>query len=143
MTPAEQAIYRKGFRAAMSFLYDGYTNSADKSRFESFLLTQGIPTRIVQASKAQPNKRLSDTTPAERSLYQKGYKVAINFLYHHTDSANISAFKNFLDTQIDQSVVEESIALQSDDNCEPGYCQTPRGCQLCDFDYAYDGRYLE
>lgn len=89
-------------------------------------------------------------TPEELKLYQGGFKVAVNFLYHHqTGEDGRAAFLQYLNQHMDPKVVEEAITMRNPDidpqsggPCPPGLCPTPNGCVLCEFQFAYDGTYL-
>ncbi len=89
-------------------------------------------------------------TPEELRFYQAGFKVAVNFLYHHQASeAERSAFGQYLNEHMDHEVVQEAISMINPDkaettgvSCPPGECPIPgNGCRLCDFPFAYDGTY--
>lgn len=88
-------------------------------------------------------------SPEELELYQAGFKVAVNFLYHHQASEeNRSAFERYLNEHMDPEVVREAINMRNPENdpqsggpCPPGFCPTPNGCVLCEFQNAFDGSY--
>ena len=88
-------------------------------------------------------------TPEELVHYQNGFKVAINFLYHHHDEADKEKFEKFLKDNAVDSVVKEAIEMTnnnlsaSGESCPPGMCPDGTGsCVQCKFKYAFDGTYI-
>lgn len=83
----------------------------------------------------------------ELERYRNGFKVAINFLYHHqaTDDDKTN-FEKLLNEHMDAEVVQEAINLRNnvqegDHGCPPGLCFDGSGCVPCKFEYAFDGKY--
>jgi hypothetical protein len=95
-------------------------------------------------------------TPEEKIIYQKGFMVAINFLFHHqldaggkVDPQAQAKFKNFLlahtDSKDEGKIIEEAINLRTTmpggENCGPGFCFDGVSCVRCKFAFAFDGTF--
>jgi len=92
-----------------------------------------------------------------RKHFRKGFRVALNFLYHHHETMAKTErppedkirFERFLKLHIDEGVVEDAKSIKSIDetgnrtSCDPGYCRVGGTCVLCDFEFAYDAGNFE
>lgn len=104
---------------------------------------------MTQAQTESLQKR-AELTPEELAIYQGGFKVAINFLYHHQANQDaMDAFRQYLNQHMPPEVVQEAINMvspainpQTGENCPAGKCPTPSGCVLCLFEFAFDGSYF-
>jgi len=92
---------------------------------------------------------MSNSLTAEQlKFYQAGFKVAVNFLYHHHDEPEQPTFLQFLNGNMDSDVVLEAVnlinpaTLPNGENCGAGKCPTPTGCVPCRFQFAFDGSYF-
>jgi len=82
-------------------------------------------------------------TEKELKLYQAGFKVALNFLYHHQESQEKKDdFEQFMKAHIDVETVDKSIQISGDPGCGPGECLMGGRCVACGFQFAFDGSYL-
>ena len=96
-------------------------------------------------------------TKKEKIMFQKGFKVAVNFLFHHhlddkgePDVIAQENFKKFLLANIDvpeeSEIIDEAIAIRNTmdggGNCGAGYCPDGSGgCVVCAFGFAFDGTF--
>ncbi len=90
-------------------------------------------------------------TPEELEMYRAGFKVAVNYLYHHQPNEEERIkFEEYLNLHMDPAVVQGAINLQNPDIstfsgslCPPGECPGPGGkCVVCRFEFAFDGTYF-
>lgn len=96
-------------------------------------------------------------TPEEKIIFRKGFKVAINFLYHHhldekgqPDPVAQEKFREFLlantDTSREKEIIEEAINLRTTmeggGGCGSGFCLDADGtCVRCRFKFAFNGTF--
>lgn len=83
----------------------------------------------------------------EKEAFQKGFKVALNYLYYHKPAGGErNEFERFLlnTATIDPAVVQEAKLITSNRTlsngmrCPPGECPVGGACVLCAFPFAYD-----
>jgi hypothetical protein len=89
-------------------------------------------------------------TPEQKEFFQKGFKVAMNFAFHHHPEEDREKFKGFLLAQTandgEKQIIEEAINLKNTmeggENCGPGFCLDASGkCVLCKFRFAFNGKF--
>lgn len=96
-------------------------------------------------------------TPEEKIIFQKGFKVAINFLFHHhldekgePDTVAQEKFRKFLlantNTSREKEIIAEAINLRTTmagpGACSPGFCLDSDGtCIRCSFKFAFNGTF--
>lgn len=96
-------------------------------------------------------------TEVEKNAYQKGFMVALNFLFHHHETEkdrvrsneDKARFRKFLLTHTNSAeeaaIVERAITLKStmegSEDCDSGFCRVNGRCVLCKFKFAFDGTF--
>ncbi|HSK74573.1 MAG TPA: hypothetical protein VK892_22930 [Pyrinomonadaceae bacterium] len=101
--------------------------SLTREEMEALLATPGLP-------------------PDDLRLYQGGFMVAVNFIFHHAaafeNQAAIDHLNECIAGEVFQRAVEMRFGEGSGDpsNCPPGTC--PPGCERCKFQFAFNGRYF-
>jgi hypothetical protein len=85
-------------------------------------------------------------TDRERSMYLKGFMVAMNFIHHHHPTMpneprppeDKILSERFLKLHMSDDLVDRALnGLSGDGNCPPGLCDVGGGrCELCSFPFA-------
>jgi hypothetical protein len=90
-------------------------------------------------------------TTTEKESFQKGFKVALNFIANRPGNDK-TVFKNLILAQEKkakkkkvEAILDEAIALtstmESSDGCGPGECRVGGNCVPCAFLFAFDGTF--